>query len=251
MRRYLFLPAVALTLVALAARADEKKSELEPKALDILKKAAAVFKDSKSLHVEGVFVSDVENDNGKRHAKTEAIYDIQRPNRIALRTKIDGKASQGPDLICDGKNIFAVAKALKQYTEDDAPESMNGVAEKLQQLGLPNTGLLFQNVLADDPYDALMQGVTLAADAGTEKVNDTEAHHLKFEQPGIKWELWIAAKDKPYILKVQTNLDGDGGKGTIVETYQNWKVDGEIPKSAFNFTPPDDAKKVSAFRPNE
>jgi hypothetical protein len=248
MRRYL-LPVTALALLALAVRADDaKKSELEPKALDILKQAAAIFKDAKSLHCEALIVADLQSDEGKRNIKTEAVYDIQRPKLFALKTKMDGKANLGPDLICDGKKMFVFAKGLKQYTEDDAAENLADIGRKLPELRLQSTGMLFQNVLNEDPYEALMEGVTAASYAGTEKVNGTDTHHLKFDQPGLKWELWIASSGKPVIVKALSNLEGDNGKATVVETYQNWKIDNGLAKDAFTFSPDSEAKKVNRFK---
>jgi hypothetical protein len=196
-----------------------------------------------------VIVADMEDGDGKRHSSTEAVYDIEKPNRFALKTKIDGKPQMGPDLICDGKKMFTHAKGRKEYTEEDAAKDLAPITAALPVLRLPSTGLLFQNVLADDPYDALMQGVTSAKYAGTEKVNGTEAHHLKFEQPGLNWELWIAATGKPVVLKALTVLEGDGGaKSKVVETYSNWKIDEAPAKDAFTFSPGAESKKVESFK---
>ena len=252
MRRFFLLPAVTLALLTLPAGADDaKKSDLEPKALDILKQAAAIHKDAKSIHVEALIVTDQEDGDGKKHVKTEAVYDIERPNHFALKTKTDGKANAGPDVVCDGKKMFTHAKSRKQYIEEDAAEDLAGIGGKLQMLRLPNTGMLFQNTLTVNPYDSLMEGVTGAWYAGTEKVNGTEAHHLKFEQPGLKWELWVAATGKPVVLKALSQLEGDGGKATVVETYQNWKIDGDAAKDAFTFLPDSESKKVKSFKEDE
>jgi hypothetical protein len=251
MGRYLIGPALILALLTPAALADDaKKSEMEPKALDVLKQAAGLYKDAKSLHVEVSIVSDREDGDGKRQAKAEAVYDMEKPNRFALRTKIDGKEA-GPDLVCDGKKLYTQAKSVKQYTEDDAVQSLTDVGGKLLPLGQGNVGLLFGNVLNDDPYEALMMGVTAAKYAGTEKVNGTEAHHLKFEQPGLNWELWVAVEGKPVVLKAVSHLEGDGGgKLNTVETYQNWKIDDAPAKDAFKFAPGPGAVKVDSIQRN-
>jgi hypothetical protein len=140
------------------------------------------------------------------------------------------------------------AKKLKQYTEDDAAD-MATIGQTLLQYGKANTGILFQNVLAENPYDALMEGVTKCTYAGKEKVDGEEAHHLKFEQPNLNWELWVATGDKPYVLKVLSVLEADsGGKVSTVETYRNWKVDAAPAKDAFGFTPDGEAKKVKQIQ---
>jgi hypothetical protein len=255
MRRFLVLPALTLALATLLVRADDaKKSDLEPKVLDILKQVAAIHKDAKSMHVEATIVSDQVSDENKKHIDTEGIFDMETPNHFSLKTlktKADGKAEPGPDLICDGKKMYLLDKGRKQYIEEDAVENLPDIGKKLPELQLPYTGMLFQNVLNENPYDALMEGVTACSYAGTEKVNGTEAHHLKFDQPGLKWELWVATTGKPVVLKALSNLEGGNGKATVVETYKNWKIDTPIAKDAFTFTPDAETKKVNAFRPNK
>jgi hypothetical protein len=252
MRRFLVLPALTLALATLPARADDaKKSDLDPKALDILKQAAAIHKDAKSMHVEALILSDQESDKGKRQVKTEAVYDMAKPNHFALKTKMDGKPQLGLDLICDGKKVFVIAKGPNQYSEAAGFTSLAEVGPELQRLRLPRTGILFQNVLTADPYESLMEGVTGASIAGTEKVDGTEAHHLKFEQPGLNWELWVASTGKPVVLKARSVLEGGEGKITVVETYKNWKIDAAPAKDAFTFSPDAESKKVDEIEPGE
>jgi hypothetical protein len=246
--RSLILPTVALALLALTVRADEKKSDLDEKALAIVKQVGALHKNAKSMHTEGTFTSDIEGENGKRQMKVDAVVDVEKPNHFAIRTKLDGDSKAGPDLVCDGKKLYVHAKKLKQYTEDDAAD-MPAIGGTLLQYGKANTGILFQNVLADDPYEALMEGVTKCTYAGKEKVDGEETHHLKFEQPSLNWELWVATGDKPYVLKVLSVLeDGSGNKVSTVETYKNWKVDAAPGKDTFTFTPDGEAKKVKEIR---
>jgi hypothetical protein len=251
MRRLFLLPVLALTLVALPAKADDaKKGTMDPKALDILKQTAAVYKDAKAMHVDATVVTDLEGDGGKKHVSTEAVYDMERPNHLALKTKVDGKADLGPDFVSDGKKSYTLAKGKKEYLEEDGYSDFAELARKLPELRLPFTGMLFWNVLAENPYDQLMEGVTSASYAGMDKVNGAEANHLKFEQEGLKWELWIAATGKPVILKFLSHQESDAGKQTCVETYQNWKIDGTPAKDVFTFSP-GEAKKVKSFKEEE
>jgi hypothetical protein len=246
-------PILTLALATLLARADDdkKKSEFDPKVTGILKQVGDLYKNAKSMHVDATIAT--EGVEGKRSVKCEATYDIERPNHFALRTKLNGSADAGPDLVCDGKKCYAQDKRIKQYTESEPAEDLHEIATKqLPELGLQHVGLLFQNLLTDDPNEALMTGVTAASYAGKEKVDGEESHHLKFDQPGLrlKWELWVSATDKPVVLKFLGNLDGDDGKQTFTETFRNWKLDAKIKKDAFDFTPNAASKKVRSLQAN-
>jgi hypothetical protein len=111
--------------------------------------------------------------------------------------------------------------------------------------------MLFQNVLAEDPDDALLDAVTACDYMGEEKVGDARAHHVRLKQPDLEWEVWVAADGKPFVLKVVTHTGAGETKMVTVETYTKWKVDHKPDDGAFKFVPPADAKKVKAIRPPE
>ena len=119
---------------------------------------------------------------------------------------------------------------------------------KLLQLGPAMTGMLFGNVLADDPADILMQGVNSCSYVGKDQVDGAPVHRMKFSQDGFDWELWVAADGKPYVLRMIRTGEGPNGKITTTETYKNWKLDGAIDKDTFTFSAPSGAKKVDDFQ---
>jgi hypothetical protein len=250
MTRALALAAVGLVLPVLPVAADDggKSPELDKKACALVKQAADCVRQAKSLHVEGEIATKSEDGDGQRSIRSEVVYDLEKLNLFSLRTRLDGNAGAGPDIVCDGKRLLIHAKRLKQYTEDEAPEELSAFGRVIPRFGHPLTGMLFQNLLTDDPYETLMDGVTRCAYAGKDKLNGTEAHHLTFEQPNLNWELWIAAEGKPVVLKALSTRTGEGGKMTTVETYRNWKLDAPAGRDTFAIHAPEGSKKVKVFK---
>jgi hypothetical protein len=231
-----------LTLGLLASFSIVRADDLEKKATDIVKKAGDLYKDAKAMHADVTIETTREEGKDKKVSKVEVSYDLERPNLLVLRTKDGDK--DGIDLTSDGKKLSTASKQLKQYAQEDAPASMTELGQKLMQLQPPRVGMLFPNILIDDPYETLMSGVTDCKLVGTEKIDGVEAHHIKFKQPEFDWELFIAAEGKPYVLRMtNTRSDGDR-KMTVVETYKNWKIQDSMDKSLLNFSPPKEAKKV-------
>jgi hypothetical protein len=132
--------------------------------------------------------------------------------------------------------------------QEDAPENLGDVAGRLQQVGAAMTGMLFVNVLGDDPADLLMQGVNSCSYVGMDKVDGTPVHRMKFSQDQFDWEMWVAAEGKPFIMRMIRMIDGENGKVTTTETYKNWKLDDPVNKDSFAFTVPKDASKVDDFQ---
>jgi hypothetical protein len=225
-------------------RADD---QIDKKVVEIVKQTGALYKDAKSFQAEADIVTNVDRGGEKRDIKVKAVYNIERPNRLSLKTELDGDSAKGPDVIADGSKLTIYAKGRKQYTQEDSPSSLGDIGIKLLQLGPAMTGMLFANVLADDPADLLMQGVNSCSYVGKDKVDGAEVHRMKFSQEGFDWELWVALEGKPYILRMVRIGEGPDGKATTTETYKNWKLDGEIAKETFTFSAPSGVKKVDNF----
>ena len=225
--------------------------QIDKKVVEIVKQTGELYKNAKSFHVEGTFVSKIESGDQKREVNVKAVYDIVRPMYLCLKTEFEGDSKKGPDIIADGKKLFIYAKGRKEYVEEDSPSSLAEIGIRLLQVGPATTGMMFGNVLAEDPADLLMQGVTSCSYAGKDQVDGTPVHRMKFSQEEFDWELWVAAEGKPYIIRMIRTGDGGGGKVTTTETYKNWKLDGEIAKETFKFKAPADAKKVDNFEAEE
>jgi hypothetical protein len=238
---------MALGLLSVAGpgeiRADDK---IDKKVVEIIKETGDFYKKAKSFHVEGTFVTKGDDDKGV--INVSAVFDIERPNRLSLKTRVDGDSKKGPDIVADGQKLTVLAKSLKQYVQEDSPQNLGEIGLKMLQVGPALTGMLFANVLAEEPSDLLMQGVTFCSYAGKDKVDGKPVHRMKFSQEEFDWELWVAAEGKPFVLRMIRVAQGANGKITTTETYKNWKVDPVIAKEAFHFTAPEGASKVDEFK---
>ena len=118
-------------------QADDK---LDEKVVGIVKKTGEFYKNAKSFHAEGDIVSNIGDGGEKREIKVKAVYDIERPNHLSLKTQVDGDSAKGPDVIADGKKLTIHGKSRKQYIEEDSPESLEAIGFRLLQIGPGNDG---------------------------------------------------------------------------------------------------------------
>jgi outer membrane protein assembly factor BamB len=233
------------------APAGPKPADLDAAGVKIVKAAAALYKGARSLHADAELETTVTQGKEERRTALTATVDLERPNRFALRTRPVKDAGGGLELVCDGQALFAHVRRLKQYTERAAPADLAAVGEALTRFGHTATGMLFPNMLAEDPDEMLLDAVTSCAYAGEEKVGEAKAHHVKLKQPDLEWEVWVAAEGKPFVLKVVTRAAGDEVRVVTVESYTNWKLDQKADGGAFKFAPPADVKKVKTFKKPE
>jgi len=237
--------------VALLAQEEAKKGAAEPidkKVVEIVKTVGDFYKNAKSYHADATIVTKTDGGNGPKELSVKAVYDAQKPDRLSLRTQMDGDGQKGPDVIADGKHLFLYRKAVKQYTEQDTPASMGEIAlTLLRDVGPIGGGILFGHILSDDPAELLMQGVNSCSYAGKDKVDGKDVHRLKFSQDQFDWELWVASEGDPYVLRLISTRERGDAKATTTENYSNWKLNGEPAKDLFTFAPPKDATKVDEF----
>jgi hypothetical protein len=244
---------LAVLLSVAPAGADDAKVKKSPKrdpqALELVKQAAHLCKNAKTLHVEVEVETNVQNGDEKQDLHYRCVYDLERPSRFALRTRNVKDKDSGLDFVSDGKTLLVHSFRLKQYTESAAPSGLADFGDRLSRFGRSPTGFLFPNILTEDPYESLADDLITCSHAGKAKIGEIEAHHVKAVHPEIKWELWIAATGKPLVLKAATLVAVDEIRVTATETYRNWKVDEPLDKAAFAITAPANATKVDALGP--
>lgn len=243
--------ALVLTVVlvpSLVLGEPAKKDALDKKALDVLKDASTLFKDAKSFHSEAE-IETVVTDGGKTQKQTIlTTVDYQKPTLLAVHARNPAKKDGVIAAVCDGKAYRLHVQRLHEYTEVPCPDAPDKLGLELSRTGA-NVGLVPPNVINHDPYAALLDGVTDCSYAGKEPVGGTSAHHLKFAQPGLEWELLVAAEGKPLVLKAVSSASSDDRKTVTTEIYKKWQFDGTPGKDTFTFAVPADSKKVEDFTP--
>src|SRR5262249_53583470 len=208
---------------------------------------ATLYQSAKTLHVEATIETTIQNGEDKQEMHAQCVYDLERPDHVALHARHVNDKDAGVDFISDGKTQFLHSLRFKQYTEASAPKKVSDFGQSFARISRANTGFFFPNLLTDDLYESLVEDIHSCAYVGKEKVGDVEAHHVKVVHPEIKWEMWIAATGKPLVLKATTLVAVDEIRVTATEDYKNWKFDEALDKTAFTITPPADAAKVDVL----
>ena len=168
----------------------------------------------------------------------------QKPNRIAIRG--DGGMA-GTDLISDGQTLVTFIPMMKQYSESDAPESLDELAGGPMTM-MGGGGMVALHLLANDPYSTIMEGVTSTKYLGKVQLDGKSVHHLHFVQDQFNWEAWIDAGEQPLLHRVSMDMSkmmAQGGgvklkgmKMTVLQNYKDWKFDTALADDVFVFVPP-------------
>ena len=218
-------------------KAPEGEAETNAKAL--LKKMSDYLaaQQSISLTYDSVF-EVVSDDKQKLQLVMSGTVDLVRPDKIRT-TRQTGFSDTS--MIYDGKTLTFFGKGQNAYIQTEAPGTVDQLIDQLRekfQRPLPGADLLVQNV-----YDALMDGVTNVKDLGSGVINGKECDHLAFRAEETDWEIWIAQGDTPYPCRYVITSKNVDQAPQFTMAIRDWKAGSG--GGDFSFTPPAGARQLT------
>ena len=226
-------------------------SSLDPRVGKALMALATHLQSARNFRCEVSFLISSGMEGMKQEISATYALSAEKPNCLALRHL---RGMSGNSVICNGKRLFTYSPVLNRYEEREAPQTF----EQLSQGVGPMSGnmLFVDNLLRDDIYAAIMDGVKTVSFVGREKLDGQECDHLKFVQEQFDWDLWVSTAIKPVVVQVLSDMtkglssmSGDGipSKGmnlTVLNRFSGWDVGGVLPEGTFEFKIPAGAKKA-------
>ena len=164
---------------------------------------------------------------------------VRRPDRIFAEVTDDLGERQ---LWFDGKSITVYKPDRKLYAKADVIGSIDDAIDTLHDkygLAVP-----FADILLNDPYANLAEGLYAGFYAGLNLVNRERAHHLVFSNDAVDFQLWVAEEGKPVLKRVVITFKNQEGSPQWVGDFLSWDFDVETTDDIFEFTPPAGAERI-------
>lgn len=226
----------------------------DPRVGKVLMGLAACLQPAKSFKCTVALQVNTEMEGMKQ--EISAVYDLaaEKPNKLALR-HIRGMT--GNTVVCDGKKLYIHVQSLNRFEEREAPKLMEQLAGGVGPMA--GNMLFVDNLLVDDIYAAIMDGVTSAAYVAQEQVGGIECDRVRFAQEQFDWELWVSTGPRPVVVQVVSDMaksfsamGGEmvppkGMKMIVVNRFSGWGVGGELPAGTFEFVVPPGARKAESL----
>lgn len=221
-----------------AAKPAPKAPVKEQQALDLLKEMSAKIAAAKSFSVSARSMREVLSTEGNMLLFFDkSQIELKRPNKLHATVFVDGNQMV---FNYDGKKFVAFDPAKNLFTAIDAPATLD---ETLKAMAGQGIQLAVADFLFSDPYAALTQDLTTAYVVKDMQIHNTKVKHVAFAGKGIEWQIWINTDTKlPHLLAV-TFTDTERNPHVLVE-MKNWKLDADLPDSAFAFNPPAEAVQI-------
>lgn len=244
----------AVPEAAAGSPAAPAKAKMDPAATKVLHTLADAVHGMRTLKCDVTLLMTTEMEGMKQEITATYAFAMERPNRLALR-HVRGMA--GNTVVCDGQRLVIYAGVVNQYEDKPAPKGF----ESLFQVSGPMSGnmLFLDNLLRDDIYAAIMEGVNQVSYAGKEVVESQECHRLKFSQDEFDWDLWVTTGEHPAVVRVLSDMSksvsagneevpvAKGMKMEVLNRFIGWQGDPELPADTFVFKAPEGAKKTETL----
>jgi hypothetical protein len=164
---------------------------------------------------------------------------VKRPNKLsAVRT---GEL-MNEHLFYDGKTLTLYRPADKSYASATAPDTIERMVDFAREtvgILLPAADLVYRGA-----YPLMMQDVSLAAVVGKATINGVSCDHLLFSRPGVDFQIWIAAGEKPWPCKYVVTETDTPTKLSITTFLSGWNFSPVVQDAKFTFVPPKDARAI-------
>jgi hypothetical protein len=240
-------PAAKQAPAKAVAKKPGPKFELvvEPRAMELLKAMSAKLAAAKSMSFTAVVGYEYPSKLGPAIVYTSR-YDVtmQRPNKLRVIMPGDGPASE---FYYDGKTMMAFAPAENLVAVSDAPPTIDAALKAAYD----NAAIFypFTDLLLDDPYAALTNGVILAFYIGpSANIGGTKTDMLAWANKDMFLQIWIGADDKlPRRIRAIFRNDLAGLRHEM--ELSNWQLDGPIAADAFASAKAQGAGRIAFANP--
>jgi hypothetical protein len=239
----LCVPAGSHVLAKSAQQAKEassnQASDVDPDAIDAVKKMAAYLHTLKSYQViDNVTQDDVLDDGLIVQSTSKVDYLLARPNRMRIEVTSDDTHRL---YLYDGKNFTVWGRLVNYYATVPAPPTIGELFEKITEkydIELPLYDLYNWGSKDED-----INKIKTAIDIGPSAVEGVTCEHYAFHQEGVDWQIWIQLGEFPLPRKLVITTLTDEARPQHSDTL-TWNLAPSFNDGAFAFDPPPDAKRV-------
>ncbi|MBJ3776709.1 DUF2092 domain-containing protein [Acuticoccus mangrovi] len=237
-------PTVIVGLVlatSFAAAATRPASADEAVAKSILKSMSDYLASQPSIAFTYDSTFDVVTDDGQTLGiASSGTVVLKRPDHV-MATRVGGFANV--EMLFDGKDVALVDKTADAYVEIALPGSVDHLLQELyDKYGFP---LPATDLLASDPYELLMDGVTDIKDLGAGVIGGVECDHLAFRTEAVDWQIFVAQGDEPVPCRYVITSKDIPGSPKYEITLADWQVADDVPETSFTYDDAGGAKKIT------
>jgi hypothetical protein len=214
-------------------------SNIDPAAIDTVKKMGAYLRSLKVFQVQGDITHDDVLDDGltvQSNSKVDML--AVKPNR--MRVEVIGE-DRHRIYFYDGKTFSAWGRLNNYYATVAAPPTIGELFKQAQEkydIDLPLIDLFKWGTSDDD-----INKIKTAVDAGPTSVEGVTCEQYAFHQEGVDWQIWIQLGQFPLPRRLVITTLSDEARPQHSITLA-WNLAPSFNDAAFVFDPPPGAQRI-------
>lgn len=228
------------------AKVVQPKQELEPKALDVLKKMSSQLAEANALSFTALISYEHPSLVGPALLyTTKSQVTMQRPDKLRVITSGDGPASE---FYYNGKEVLAYSPDKNWVAiAQDPPKTIEGVlkaAFNRAAIYFP-----FTDVIVNNPYNDLSNGLNYAFYIGQSNlVGNTTTDMIAYATKDVFVQAWVGVNDNlPRMMRAVYRADPQRLRNQI--EFSDWKVNPSVNDSTFTSEKAKAAKHIDFGNP--
>ena len=233
---------------------------VDPKAAEVLHKITDYFKTTKNATAQIDTAMKFEGGGHSQQMSSSAKLAVERPNKLSLIVK--EQQSGGGSAVSDGKTLWLDIAALKKYSEQAAPATLDEIIESPVAALAQHSGIAL--ILFDsNAYNKLLEGASKLTYVGQDDIDGAKCDHVHVEQQQLDYDIWSVAPVTPTDHPVLRRVKPDFSRQIKQVAMQNpqmkdakldgsveftaWKIDQPVEAAQFAFTPTAGSEKVESM----
>jgi hypothetical protein len=229
----------ALPVLA-AGEKSQEKSQISPRADELLKRMGDYLGQAKFFSVNAEVWQDAQLSSGQQvQAGRNVQVQVRRPNRYRSELR---STRHHRELIYDGSALTLLNHAENFFGSVPATGSLDDAMDlACEKFGIT---MHFEDFIRSDPHKDLLRNVTAGSDIGAVTVMGVPCEHLAFTQDKIDWQVWIETGARPVPRKFVITYKDEPDFPQYIAIFSNWDFNTQLPDFVFKFEPPPGASKI-------
>lgn len=220
--------------------APTPSSDIEPEAVEALKRMSAYLGTLNAFEATANATFDVALDNGQKvQFADKAVVKVQRPNGFVIERTSDYKDRR---FIYDGKKLTVYSPRTSYYAQVDAPptirETLQAVSDQYG-IELPLTDLFRWS----EPDGGRADKLKSAFYVGKTKIDGVPTDHYAFREDEVDWQIWITEGATPTPRRIVIDTRDDAARPQYTADL-TWNTNPAFSNATFAFQPPANAMPI-------
>jgi len=228
-------------------------ADREPSGAEILEKSLRFLGSQPVFRLKARQTMTVEGEGMLTRWQSDYDVVVARPDRVAC---ILTRGIMGGTVVCDGSNLTVYLPAMKSYTREASPGSLDKLARQVDEGGPLSSAFALLNVLLSSrPYEVFSEDLSNLTLKATEKLAGVDTYHLGGDAGEMgRVEIWIQKGATPLLRRVTYDLSGlmaeeevpvPGAHMELSIVLDDWRLGGKVDPADFQFTVPAGARPMN------